>query len=419
MDNIDILRTRCVLAALFWRDCPTERGEMALEELASLVDTAGGEVLGIITQNRPTPESATCLGEGKIEELRQFVEANEVELIVFENELSPSQIRNIEKLTGANVFDRSMLILEIFNLHAISGEGKLQVEMAQLKYTLPRLTGKGIELSRLGGGGGMGARRGQGETKLEIERRRARERIASLREELALLKRRRSEQRKTRGNSNIPNVAIVGYTNAGKSTLLNSLTGANVLAENKLFATLDATTRKLTLKDGFEMLFTDTVGFIQNLPHHLIEAFSSTLEEASYADIILLVTDASDPDFTEKLAVVERQLNDIGAMKIPRVVALNKIDLCEGVVVPRLADSVEISAKTGAGFSEMLEILQQKLSELQRTIEITIPYSKGNLVEMLHRDAVVLEKDYREDGIFAKVQGVEAVLGKIISELEK
>mgnify|MGYP000168658957 CR=1 FL=1 len=406
-------RTRVALAALFWDERLEPEGEASLQELAGLVETAGGEVVGVLTQHRDRPDARTYLGEGKLRELKAFAQANDVELLVFDNELTPSQIKNIEALTDCRVFDRSMLILEIFNLHATTREGKLQVEMAQLKYTLPRLTGKGVELSRLGGGGGMGARRGKGETKLELQRRRARDRIAALREELAALRRTRDEQRRARARADLPRVAVMGYTNAGKSTLLNTLTGAGVLAQDQLFATLDPTTRKLTLPGGAQVLLTDTVGFISNLPHHLIEAFASTLEEVSQADLLLHVVDASNPDCDRQMQVCQQLIEELGAGHLPVVTALNKVDLCAGVPLPHLSNAVAISAKTGRGIDDLLALLEAVLAQGRRTVELLIPYSQGKLVEQLHEQATVLELSYQEEGTWLKVRGSEAALGRV------
>ena len=406
-------RTRVALAALFWDERLEPEGEASLQELAGLVETAGGEVVGVLTQHRDRPDARTYLGEGKLRELKAFAQANDVELLVFDNELTPSQIKNIEALTDCRVFDRSMLILEIFNLHATTREAKLQVEMAQLKYTLPRLTGKGVELSRLGGGGGMGARRGKGETKLELQRRRARDRIAALREELAALRRTRDEQRRARARADLPRVAVMGYTNAGKSTLLNTLTGAGVLAQDQLFATLDPTTRKLTLPGGAQVLLTDTVGFISNLPHHLIEAFASTLEEVSQADLLLHVVDASNPDCDRQMQVCQQLIEELGAGHLPVVTALNKVDLCAGVPLPHLSNAVAISAKTGRGIDDLLALLEAVLAQGRRTVELLIPYSQGKLVEQLHEQATVLELSYQEEGTWLKVRGSEAALGRV------
>ena len=396
-------KTLTILAAVYHGGFSADDGEAGLAELESLVDTAGGAVVGIITQARSTPVPRTLMGEGKVKELTDLCETLEAELIVFDNDLSPSQIRNLEADTGAKVFDRSMLILEIFNLHAATNEGKLQVELAQLQYTLPRLTGKGAQLSRLGGGGGMGARRGAGETKLELDRRHARERMAVLGRELEDVKRTRIEQRRARDRSGLPLVAVAGYTNAGKSTLLNTLTGAGVLAEDKLFATLDPTTRKFRLADGVDILLTDTVGFISNLPHHLVDAFASTLDEVRYADILLHVTDASSPDFFPHMQVCDELFEKLGAGNTPRVIALNKVDLCGGYL-PYVAGGIPIAAKTGEGISALTDALITAITSQHRLAEILLPYSRGDLVERLHNETSVLEEEYRDNGIFFRVR---------------
>ncbi len=404
---------RVVLAALLQEGAGEAAKQASLDELESLAETAGFEVVGVITQQRGMPSAATYLGEGKLRELKEFAEANEIELVIFDNELSPSQIKNIERLTGCRAFDRSMLILEIFNLHAVTREGRLQVEMAQLKYTLPRLTGKGVELSRLGGGGGMGARRGKGETILELQRRRARDRIAALREEIAALRRTRQEQRRARSRANLPRIAVMGYTNAGKSTLLNTLTDAGVLAQDKLFATLDPTTRRLTLPSGAQLLLTDTVGFISNLPHHLIEAFASTLEEVSQADLLLHVVDISNPDCDRQMEICRSLVEELGAGALPMITALNKMDRGAAAPLPHLRDAVPISALTGEGIPELLALIERKLDEGRSTASFLIPYDRAGLVQELHEQAIVAEIDYREQGIFVKARGTSAVLGRM------
>ncbi|MBO5306036.1 MAG: GTPase HflX, partial [Clostridia bacterium] len=292
-----------------------EETEKSLDELTRLLDTAGGEVFARLIQNKDTPDVRTVIGSGKVNELKEICKQNEIDLVIFDGDLSPSQIRNLEdELETPSVIDRSMLILDIFALHAKTGEGKLQVELAQLKYTAPRLIGKGNELSRLGGGIGT---RGPGETKLESDKRHMKRRIAALEDELDVLEKNRMTMRASRDRSGIPKVAIVGYTNAGKSTLLNRLTDAGILAEDKLFATLDPTTRKYELPSGESILLTDTVGFIRKLPHHLVKAFKSTLDEAVYADILMIVVDVSDPEFRAQLEVTEHLLEELGASDKP------------------------------------------------------------------------------------------------------
>ncbi len=409
--NITENQTRVIIAALIEGGITEDEANASFSELESLVETAGGTVVGIVSQYNRTPEPRTLIGEGKAEELSQLCETEEAELVVFDNELSPSQIRNLENITGAKVFDRSMLILEIFNLHATTNEGKLQVELAQLKYTLPRLTGKGVELSRLGGGGGMGARRGAGETKLEIDRRRARERMSMLRRELEDVHKNRLEQRQARDRSGLPLVALVGYTNAGKSTLLNKLTGAGVLVEDKLFATLDPTTRKYTLDDGIDILLTDTVGFISNLPHHLVEAFASTLDEVRYADILLHVVDASNPDFYRHMQVCEELFTKLEAGNTPRVIALNKADV--STHIPEIAGGVPISALSGDGLDELKAALVGKITASHRLMEVLIPYDRGDIVEKIHNDTIVLDTEYRGDGVFVRLRCDEVWRGRL------
>ena len=297
---------KAVLVSVFFKGEDERENEASLGELEQLLKTAGGEVYGVMTQSRETPDVRTYIGEGKVEELKEICENNEIPLVVFDRELSPSQIRNLEKeLENVRVIDRTMLILDIFALHAVSGEGKLQVELAQLKYTIPRLSGKGAELSRLGGGIGT---RGPGESKLESDKRHLKHRIAALEAQAEELRKNRSTMRRQRDRSGIFKLAIAGYTNAGKSTLLNFLTDAGILAENKLFATLDPTTRKFELPSGEEILLTDTVGFIRNLPTHLVKAFRSTLDEVAYCDALLLIVDASDPEYKNQIAVTQELL---------------------------------------------------------------------------------------------------------------
>ena len=388
-----------------------------LDELENLLETAGGEAVGRILQNRECPDSKYFLGEGKIKELKEFAEANNADLIVFDNELSPSQIKNIEDAVDIRVIDRTMLILDIFSLHATTREGKLQVEAALLKYTIPRLFGKGTELSRLGGGGGggIGARRGSGETKLEIDKRHLKEQIRSIERELKEIKENRLKQRKARDESGIPKVAIIGYTNAGKSTLLNYLTNAGVLAEDKLFATLDPTTRKMKMDNGFEFLLTDTVGFIRKLPHHLIEAFSSTLDEAKFADLLVNVVDGSDEELYEHIKVTEKILIDLGAGGIPIITAINKADKINPENMPIIKDSVVISAKTGYNIDKLLDLIYEKLSDSHKKVEILIPFDKSYLVDEIYKtsNATVIERDYTSEGTKLKIICDNVLYGRL------
>lgn len=375
--------------------------EASLDELDELVKTAGAVTVGRLIQNRERVHNATYIGKGKIEELRQMIEELEADAIVTDDELSPAQMRNLEEVLSVKICDRTMIILDIFAKHAVTGEGKIQVELAQLKYSLQRLTGKGIAMSRLGGGIGT---RGPGEKKLEQDRRLIRDRISRLNAELKDIVKNRELLRKQREKNQVPVVAIVGYTNAGKSTLLNRLTDSDILAADMLFATLDATTRNLKLPGGQEILFTDTVGFINKLPHHLVEAFKSTLEEASYADIILHVVDSSNEDAFTQMAVVYETLAKLSADGKPVVTALNKQDLCEGVTIKDLkADHVvKISAKTGEGIQELLEVIEKILRDMKVYIEEVIPYSDGARLNSIRKYGQLLSEEYGQDGVAVK-----------------
>ncbi len=376
-----------------------EACERSLDELARLLETAGGEPCARMIQVRAAYNARTCIGSGKVEELRDLCHNNQITLAVFDFELSPSQIRNLESdLEDVQVIDRSMLILDIFALHAVTGEGKLQVELAQLKYTAPRLTGRGKDLSRLGGTIGT---RGPGETKLEIDRRHIKRRIDALESQIAEMKGTRATMRAARDRSGLPKVAIVGYTNAGKSTLLNRLTDAGVLSEDKLFATLDPTTRRLDLQDGISMLLTDTVGFIRKLPHHLIKAFHSTLEEAAYADILLILIDATDGEGEEHLAVTEELLKDLGAGGKPILYVFNK---CDALTEPPMhiagQDNVVcISAKTGEGVDAMLHRLVDIIQNGKKRVELCFPYSEQGRVSAVYEYGNVENVSYLDDGV--------------------
>ncbi|MBQ3230113.1 MAG: GTPase HflX [Clostridia bacterium] len=382
----------------------TEECMRSLDELARLLETAGGEEAARIIQNRVSPDKATYVGSGKVKEIAEFIEADgDISLIVFDNELTPSQIANLEKeIPNARVIDRTMLILDIFALHAVTGEGKLQVEIACLRYTAPRLTGRGKDLSRLGGGIGT---RGPGESKLESDRRHIKRRIAALSEEIADIERTRSVKRASRARSGIKSAAIIGYTNAGKSTLLNTLTDAGILAEDKLFATLDPTTRRLALPSGAEMLLTDTVGFIDRLPTHLVKAFKSTLEELKYADYIIVITDASE-EFTErerKREVTKQLIEELGAGDKPLIEVFNKCDIVYGDA-PFPSGSIEISAKSGMGTDALLQRLDELVSNGKRKLKLLVPHSEGGVVSDIYRLATVLECEYIAEGalIFAE-----------------
>lgn len=388
-------------AVLICADTGEYDAESSLVELSELAKTAGAEVVCEIVQKREAPDGATYIGSGKLKELCDFCRSNEVDVIIADGELSPSQQRNIENETDVRVIDRTTLILDIFAMRALSGEGKLQVELAQLKYLLPRLGGKGVSMSRLGGGIGT---RGPGETKLETDRRHIRRRISSLEAELKELEARRVRYRERRKKDGAVTVALVGYTNAGKSTLMNALTNAGVLAENKLFATLDPTARALTLPDGRTVILIDTVGFIRRLPHKLVEAFKSTLDEAVDADVIIDVCDASSPECSEHFKVTEALLEELGCTGKPIITALNKCDVSgDDATIPLLGNTVRISAKNGDGLSELLLMTQKLLPPTRKRIKLLLPFNKGALASQLRKDGVVHSEEYTAQGLLLDV----------------
>lgn len=388
------------VAVLVGIDMGLYNAQVSMDELEELARTAGAVVAAKIIQKRDKPDSATYVGSGRLEEIKAFTEANDVDLLIFDGELTPSQQRNIEDETDIRVIDRTMLILDIFAARARSNEGKIQVELAQLKYSLPRLGGKGAEMSRLGGGIGT---RGPGESKLESDRRHIRRRIQSLQEELVQIAKRRENLRARREKDGVETVAIVGYTNAGKSTLMNTLTNAGVLAENKLFATLDPTSRALTLPDGRTVMLIDTVGLVRRLPHQLVDAFRSTLEEAANATVILNLCDASDECCTEHLNVTMNLLAALGCADKPIISVLNKCDLCGGsFVLPAQGEFVMISAKTGEGLGNLLAKIQLSLPLTRRKAELLIPYNEGGLVNYIREEGILIKEDYRADGIYVK-----------------
>jgi len=397
-------------------ELPGQTGtEASIEELARLIDTAGGECFAALTQNREAPDVRTYIGKGKMEELKQICENNGISLVVFDCELSPSQIRNIEdELEGPDVIDRSMLILDIFALHAVTREGKLQVELAQLSYTAPRLIGKGKDMSRLEGRIGT---RGPGESKLETDRRHINRRKDALRAELAEIEKNRLTMRKARDKNGIPKAAIAGYTNAGKSTLTNALCNSDILAEDKLFATLDPTTRRFTLPDGSEMLLTDTVGFIRNLPHQLISAFKSTLEEVKFADFIIIVIDASDPEAQNQTAVTEKLLCELKADDKPRIYVFNKIDACaEPPYVPSTENKdgiyyCAVSALNGTGLDRLSEVLQEVVRNGKRDITLFFPYGKEADLNRLYSVTSVENVEYSDDGTVVKLCADSKIIG--------
>ena len=371
--------------------------EVSVSELAELAKTSGAEVISYAVQKRAAPEAATLLGKGLLAEIADFCRDYNIDLIISDSELSPVQIRNIESITGVRTIDRTTLILDIFASRARSVEGKLQVELAQLQYSLPRLSGKGTALSRLGGGIGT---RGPGETKLETDRRHIRHRIDSLRRELDKVEKRRERMHQRRRKNGALCVAIVGYTNAGKSTLMNRLTDAGVLEEDKLFATLDPTARRLTLPDGQQIMLIDTVGLVRRLPHQLVEAFKSTLEEAVWADVILNVCDASAEDCAEHIQVTEDLLSELGCGDKPVINVLNKCDkACDPDVFAAVDRAVRISALTGEGVDVLLEAICRALPQNRRRVQLLLPFDRLSLASLARRGAVHTE-EYREDGLF-------------------
>jgi GTP-binding protein HflX len=379
--------------------------EAVLDELAALADTAGAEVMGRLVQRRDGPDPSTFLGKGKLGELHGLVHGADAGLVVFDDELTPAQLRNLEERLGVKVVDRTALILDIFALHARSREGKAQVELAQLNYLLPRLRGWGEAMSRLGGGIGT---RGPGETKMEVDRQHIRRRIAKLRRDLLALAKARKVKRSGRERSGIPQVALAGYTNAGKSTLMNSLTSAEVLVADQLFATLDPTVRRLRLPGGRAVTISDTVGFVGKLPHDLVEAFRSTLEEVALASLVLHVADASAEDVERQVAAVREVLQEIGAGEIPEVLALNKVDLLSEVdrarVRRRFPDGVDVSALTGEGIEELLGRIEEAIPSPPVGVRLLVPYDRQEVVARLYREAEVLSADPSDEGTIVEAR---------------
>ncbi len=402
------VQERAVLVGLN-ADCFTKEQtatDETLEELEALLETVGGFCTGKILQNRHTPDSHSFIGEGKAQEVRMLVEATASTMVVFDNELSPGNIRALEEIVGVTVLDRSALILDIFAQRAKTKEGRLQVELAQYQYLLPRLSGMGKSLSRQGGGIGT---RGPGETKLESDRRHIRERIARLQDELEQVRHVRAVQRERRMKNSVPVVAIVGYTNAGKSTLLNRLTDAGIPANNRLFDTLDTTSRQLTVSDNLDVILTDTVGFIAKLPHHLVNAFHATLEELEYADLLLHIIDSADPNREEHIGVVDKLISKLAKPGTPVLQCYNKADLVSREDIPTGEDKVAVSAAKGTGVENLLSAIEKALGYSRHHIIVTLPYSMGGLVETLHSSAKVLHVDYTGEGIV-----VETVVDPIL-----
>lgn len=366
--------------------------DISMDELAALVETAGGEVAGMILQNRPTPDPRSFIGDGKVQELKEFIQANDCDLAVFDNELSPSQMRVLQEDLGVKVLDRSGLILDIFAQRAQTREGQLQVELAQYKYLLPRLIGMWTHLERQEGAMGT---RGPGETQLESDRRHIRRKIQKLEEELEAVRKVRSTQRRQREKNAVPVVALVGYTNAGKSSILNRLTDANIPANDRLFDTLDTTTRHLRLEEAQEVLLSDTVGFIRKLPTQLVEAFKATLEELRYADVLLHVIDISNPDWESQAEIVDGLIRELGAEDTPCLRLFNKCDRYFGIL-PHGENTVCISARTGEGIPDLLQKIADILNQGKHHALFHIPYQRGDLVDLLQREAAVLNIAYEE-----------------------
>ncbi len=389
--------------------------EQSLDELAGLAETAGALVITRVLQNRQKPDPATYIGSGKAEELSLTCQALEIDLAIFDDELTGAQKRNLENALGVRVIDRTALILDIFAQHAQSAEGKLQVELAQMKYRLPRLTGQGTELSRLGGGIGT---RGPGETQLEVDRRRIRKRIDDLERDLKEIKQHRDLRRARREKQGQTVVALVGYTNAGKSTLLNALSGSDVLVEDKLFATLDPVMRNVDLPENRSCLLVDTVGFIRKLPHPLVQAFRSTLEEAIYADLLIVVSDLSSPNYAQQRDTVFEVLNDLGATDRPILEVLNKADRVKADTVVEPADAILISARDGTGLETLKAEIARRIAAMRHRAELVIPYSKGNLLSMIHSSGQVLSEEYLAEGTKVDCLLDMTLYQKIVNQLK-
>ncbi|MBO5340301.1 MAG: GTPase HflX [Oscillospiraceae bacterium] len=394
-NNADKIINRAVLVGLNAHSLNNDENatDSSMEELAALLETAGGQCMGTVMQSKDSPDPRTFIGEGKVAEVKELVQAVGANMVIFDNSLSPSQQRVLCEDLGVSVLDRSALILDIFAQRARTREGRLQVELAQYKYLLPRLLGMWTHLERQEGAIGT---RGPGETQLETDRRHIRRKISKLEEELRDVRRIRGVQRERRMKNEVPVVAIVGYTNAGKSTLLNKLTGADIPANNRLFDTLDTTTRMLEISDTCTVLISDTVGFISKLPHHLVEAFKATLEELEFADLLLHVIDASNPEWRDQAAVVDNLIRELGAEQTPRLEVFNKCDRYVGEIRPHGENMVSVSAKTGEGVDRLLEAIGKRLDSGARRVTIHLPYDKGGILEALYRDAKVEKVDYSD-----------------------
>ncbi|MFC5909053.1 GTPase HflX [Streptacidiphilus monticola] len=419
------LRLERVVLVGVWTDGTAEEAENSLAELAALAETAGSQVLDGVIQRREKPDPATYIGSGKAQELRDIVLSSGADTVVCDGELTPAQLIHLEDVVKVKVVDRTALILDIFAQHAKSREGKAQVSLAQMQYMLPRLRGWGQSLSRQMGGGGSGssgggmATRGPGETKIETDRRRIREKMAKLRREIADMKKGRDTKRQERRRNQVPSVAIAGYTNAGKSSLLNRLTGAGVLVENALFATLDPTVRRAETPGGRVYTLADTVGFVRHLPHHLVEAFRSTMEEVADADLILHVVDGAHPEPEAQLAAVREVIVEVGAQDVPEIVVINKADAADPLVLARLLrrepHAIAVSARTGDGIDELLKLVESELPRPSIEVEALVPYTEGGLVARVHRDGEVLATEHTAEGTLLRAR----VQAELAAELER
>ena len=423
MEKTETIRDKVLLVGLNSPVLKKEENadEATLEELSALVETAGAETVGMMLQNRPTPDPRTFIGEGKAAEAKLYCENTGATMVIFDNDLSPSQMRVLTELLGVQVLDRCALILDIFAQRARTKEGRLQVELAQYQYLLPRLTGMWTHLERQAGTSGKGpiGSKGPGETQLETDRRHIHRKIDKLKADLEEVRRVRGTQRQRRQKNEIPVVAIVGYTNAGKSTLLNHLTGADIPANNRLFDTLDTTSRLLTVSDTLDVVISDTVGFIRKLPHQLVEAFKATLEELEYADLLLHVIDVSNPEWQQQSQVVENLILELGAGELPRIDVFNKCDrLPPGEIMPHGEDIVTISARTGAGIDDLLAKIADRLDSGTRRCVLHLPYDKGGLLDMLYREAKVESVEYGET-IDVTAVCTPRVLGRVAPYVEQ